>query len=107
MDFYTESKTELLADIQKGINQPYSYVVTPNNVDHLIQQHDKVLRKAYTKARLKLCDSRILQPVMHSLEVDSEAAIPSSDLTLDLLRRANNECLRLVIIDISKENYVQ
>jgi len=96
--FYTGSKAALLAFIREAVNQPYSFVVTPN-VDHLAQlQYNHELREAYAKARWRLCDSRVLLPLLHRLGVHIEEVIPGSDLTMDLLEWANDEGLRLVLI---------
>lgn len=101
--FYTGSKAALLACIREGVKQPYSFVVTPN-VDHLAQlQQNAALRTAYAKARLRLCDSRILMPLLQRLGVAVEEVIPGSDLTVDLLRWADQERLRIVLIGASQE----
>nr|WP_304664917.1 WecB/TagA/CpsF family glycosyltransferase [Stutzerimonas zhaodongensis] len=84
--------------IREGVKQPYSFVVTPN-VDHLVQlEHDVQLRDAYAKARWRLCDSRILLSLLTRLGVHLDEAIPGSDLTLDLLKWADAERLRVVLI---------
>ncbi|MBE7374605.1 WecB/TagA/CpsF family glycosyltransferase [Pseudomonas lopnurensis] len=103
VDFYTGSKAALLAGIREWVEQPYSFVVTPN-VDHLAQlQQNDALREAYAKARLRLCDSRILQPLLQRLGVRIEEVIPGSDLTLDLLEWADKEHLRIVLIGATDE----
>lgn len=98
VDFYTGSKEALLACIREGVRQPYSFVVTPN-VDHLaLLQRDHQLREAYARARWRVCDSRVLNPLLRSLGVRIREVIPGSDLTIDLLRWADREQLRLVLI---------
>ncbi len=98
IDFYSGNKKALLTCIREGVKQPYSFVVTPN-VDHLVQlEHDEQLRDAYAKARWRLCDSRILLSLLSRLGVHLDEAIPGSDLTLDLLKWADTECLRVVLI---------
>jgi exopolysaccharide biosynthesis WecB/TagA/CpsF family protein len=98
IDFYSGNKKALLAYIREGIKQPYSYVVTPN-VDHLVQlENDGELRNAYAKARWRLCDSRILLSLLSRLGVHIDEAIPGSDLTLDLLKWADQDRLRVVLI---------
>ena len=77
--------------------------MTPN-VDHLAQLQDNpALREAYAKARLRLCDSRILQPLLQRLGVQIEEVIPGSDLTMDLLDWANREHLRIVLIGATEQ----
>ncbi|MCQ4277349.1 WecB/TagA/CpsF family glycosyltransferase [Stutzerimonas degradans] len=103
VSFYTGSKAALLASVREGVKQPYSFVVTPN-VDHLAQlQHNAALRAAYSKARLRLCDSRVLMPLLQRLGVAVEEVIPGSDLTIDLLRWADSERLRIVLVGASNE----
>ncbi len=98
IDFYSGNKKALLSCIREGIKQPYSFVVTPN-VDHLVQlEHDAELRDAYAKARWRLCDSRILLSLLDRLGVHLDEAIPGSDLTLDLLKWADEDRLRVVLI---------
>ena len=103
VSFYTGSKAALLAAVREGVKQPYSFVVTPN-VDHLAQlQHNAALRAAYSKARLRLCDSRVLMPLLQRLGVAVEEVIPGSDLTNELLRWADSERLRIVLVGASNE----
>lgn len=98
IDFYSGNKRTLLSCIREGIKQPFSYVVTPN-VDHLVQlETDGQLRHAYAHARWRLCDSRILLSLLHRLGVHLDEVIPGSDLTLDLLRWADTDRLRVVLI---------
>lgn len=101
INFYPANKRVLLDSVRESIRQPYSFVVTPN-VDHLVQlEHDHALRDAYAKARWRLCDSRILLSLLDRLGVHLEEAIPGSDLTLDLLQWAHQDCLRIVLIGCS------
>lgn len=103
VEFYTNTKSALLEYIKDGIRQPYSFVVTPN-VDHLAQlKENPELRLAYTKARFRVCDSRILFPLLHTLDVPVKEVIPGSDLTLDLLKWASQERLSLVLIGGTEE----
>jgi len=87
-----------LTSIRECVKQPYSFVVTPN-VDHLVQlEHDEALRDAYAKARWRLCDSRILLSLLGRLGVHLDEVIPGSDLTLDILKWADRDRLRVVLI---------
>ncbi|WP_432697789.1 WecB/TagA/CpsF family glycosyltransferase [Marinobacterium sp. YM272] len=98
VDFFTADKSSLLSDIEKRIYAPYSFVVTPN-VDHLVQLNkNHEFRDAYCKASIRICDSRVLSPLLRSLGVIIQEVIPGSDLTLDLLSWANRDRLRLVLI---------
>ncbi|WP_028239923.1 WecB/TagA/CpsF family glycosyltransferase [Stutzerimonas azotifigens] len=103
--FYTGTKQALLASIRDGVRQPYSFVVTPN-VDHLVLlQRDPGFQEAYARARVRICDSRILMPLLHSLGVEVEEVIPGSDLTVDLLRWADRENWQLVLIGSRESEY--
>ncbi len=103
VELYTDTKSALLASIKQWIRQPYSYIVTPN-VDHLVQlKTNPELRFAYTNAKLRICDSRILLPLVRSLGVPVREAIPGSDLTLDVLDWASQDGLRLVLIGGTSE----
>jgi len=98
IDFYSGTKKTLLTSIRECVKQPYSFVVTPN-VDHLFQlEHDEALRDAYAKARWRLCDSRILLSLLGRLGVHLDEVIPGSDLTLDILKWADRDRLRVVLI---------
>lgn len=98
IDFYSGNKKAFLNCVREGVKQPFSFVVTPN-VDHLLQMEtDGQLRDAYAKARWRLCDSRILLSLLDRLGVHLPEAIPGSDLTLELLKWADQERLRIVLI---------
>lgn len=98
VDFYTGTKAQLMQSIRDGVVQPYSYIVTPN-VDHLaLLQNNVRFRRAYAKARWRICDSRVLLPMLHSLGVRVPEVIPGSDLTMDILEWADRQALRLVLI---------
>ena len=98
IDFFSGNKKTLLTYIREGVKQPYSFVVTPN-VDHLVQlEYDEQLRDSYFKARWRVCDSRILVSLLSRLGIHLDEAIPGSDLTLDLLKWADRDRLRIVLI---------
>nr|WP_221189882.1 WecB/TagA/CpsF family glycosyltransferase [Azomonas macrocytogenes] len=87
-----------MACIRDWIKQPYSYLVTPN-MDHLARvRNEEAFRDAYDRARLRLCDSRVIMPLLNSLGVHVKEVITGSDLTLDLLKWANEDHLRIVLI---------
>lgn len=104
IDFFLGGKDELLLYISKAMYGPYIYIVTPN-VDHVVQfQENKDLREAYRTAGKRVCDSRILAPLLRSLGVNIKEVIPGSDLTLTLLQRANQEALTITLIGSSTED---
>lgn len=75
---------EALDGLSKGTE--FAFVVTPN-VDHVILLHESAehpvaerFRQAYTAARLRLCDSRILQ-LLAKLQGAKLEVVTGSDLT--------------------------
>tara|TARA_R110002020_G_scaffold213552_3_gene420428 strand:+ start:288 stop:1031 length:744 start_codon:yes stop_codon:yes gene_type:complete len=85
VDFYTGSKEELLSQILPACQQAFSYIVTPN-VNHIVQlEHDQKLTNAYGMASHRICDSRVLLPILKLFGVKPVEAIPGSTLTADLM----------------------
>ena len=101
IDFFTGTKEELLAAIDQDMHRPYSYIVTPN-IDHVVQlQSNPDMRESYKRAGKRICDSRILLPILKSLGVSIPEVITGSDLTLSVLRKANDQRLSVVLIGAS------
>ena len=98
IDFYLGDKTELLTSILSNSMASFSYVVTPN-VNHVVQiNHSPELRAAYADASFRVCDSKVLQPILSFFSVNLKEAIPGSDLTKDLFERANELKMRVTVI---------
>lgn len=88
VDFYSDTKEALLTQTLPACEQPFSYIVTPN-VNHIVQlEHDQQLNSAYTLASHRICDSRVLLPILKLFNVDLAEAIPGSTLTGDLMEIA-------------------
>lgn len=91
IDFYTGSKDELLDAIVAAGQQPYRYIVTPN-VNHVVLlERDAELRQAYAEASHRVCDSRVLYPLLKALKVPVQEPIPGSTLTAELLELAERQ----------------
>ena len=81
----------------RSADSAYAYLVTPN-VDHMIRLADApaAVQRAYNRADLKLCDSRILARLA-GLAGAQLSVVPGSDLTADmfrnLLRAGDRVCL--------------
>lgn len=104
IDFYCGSKNTLIADITDASQKPYSYIVTPN-VNHIVQlEHDQELRRAYASASHRVCDSRVLHPLLKALKVGVEEAIPGSSLTAELMDLANQRAWSVSVIGCEAED---
>jgi exopolysaccharide biosynthesis WecB/TagA/CpsF family protein len=104
IDFFLGTKDELLAHISGNLRKPYTYVVTPN-IDHVVQfQENENLQKAYRTADKRVCDSRILAPLLKSLGVEIKEVITGSDLTVTLLKKADLEKLSITLIGSSEKD---
>lgn len=89
IDFYDGSKDELIQEIIDISEDEFSYIVTPN-VNHVVQlENDEGLKKAYAKARHRICDSRVLLPFLRAADVHLKDAIPGSTLTEELIKLAD------------------
>ena len=103
VEFYLGKKEDLLSIIPQWVLEPYSYIVTPN-LDHLVLlQESQELNQSYHYARLRVCDSRVLIPLLKRLGVHIEEVICGSDLTIDLLKMANGAGWGVTIIGSTDE----
>ncbi|WP_231703278.1 WecB/TagA/CpsF family glycosyltransferase [Halopseudomonas pelagia] len=104
IDFYTGSKEQLLTRILPACQQPFSYIVTPN-INHIVQlEHDQRLTEAYATASYRICDSRVLLPILRLLGVKLEEAIPGSTLTADLMNIAAERHWTITVVGCEANN---
>lgn len=104
IDFYRGSKKTLIAEITDASQQPYSYIVTPN-VNHIVQlEHDQELKRAYASASHRVCDSRVLYPLLKALKVRIAEPIPGSSLTEELVRQADARAWSVSVIGCEAED---
>lgn len=104
IDFYSGSKDALIAEIIDASQQPYRYIVTPN-VNHIVQlEHDRELKRAYANASHRVCDSRVLYPLLKALQVKVEEPIPGSTLTEELIQLADERAWRVSVIGCESED---
>ncbi|MBH3438089.1 MULTISPECIES: WecB/TagA/CpsF family glycosyltransferase [Pseudomonas] len=107
IDFFLGTKDELLKHISASLKKPYTYIVTPN-IDHVVQfQENENLQKAYRTADKRVCDSRILSPLLKSLGVEVKEVITGSDLTVSLLKKADQEDLSITLIGSEEKDVVK
>lgn len=104
IDFYRGSKNTLIAEITDASCKPYSYIVTPN-VNHIVQlEHDQDLRRAYASASHRICDSRVLYPLLKRLKVEIAEPIPGSNLTAELVCLADARAWSISVIGCEAED---
>lgn len=104
IEFYGGSKEQLIDEIVDVSTQSFSYIVTPN-VQHVVQlEHDEALKQAYAKARHRICDSRVLLPLLRAANVNLNDAIPGSTLTEDLIRLADRHRWNVCVIGCEPGN---
>lgn len=103
VDFSLVDETDVVAEIRRGAERPFSYFVTPN-VDHVVNLHGRgaspasgEFRAAYDQAALRLCDSRILQRLA-AMKGIRLPLVTGSDLTARLFRQELGPGDRIVII---------
>ena len=107
IDFFLGTKDELLKHISASLKKPYTYIATPN-IDHVVQfQENENLQKAYRTADKRVCDSRILSPLLKSLGVEIKEVITGSDLTVSLLKKADQEDLSITLIGSEEKDVVK
>jgi len=98
IEFYGGTKDRLIEDLVEHSTEKYSYIVTPN-VNHVVQlETDRDLKRAYAVARHRICDSRVLLPLLRMLKVPVEDAIPGSTLTAELMNIAEERAWSVTII---------
>ncbi len=88
IDFYHGRQRELIDELIKLSDAPFKYVVTAN-VNHIVLlEHDEQFREAYGHAGHRLCDSRVLFPVLQRLNAGIAEPIPGSTLTRAMMNIA-------------------
>ncbi|SDI17992.1 polymer biosynthesis protein, WecB/TagA/CpsF family [Pseudomonas flavescens] len=104
IEFYAGSKDRLVEDLVEHSTDRYSYVVTPN-VNHIVQlESDHDLKRSYAVARHRICDSRVLLPLLRMLRVPVEDAIPGSTLTEELIDIAEQRAWNVTVIGCEDED---
>lgn len=102
--FYTGSKENLLSQILPACQQPFTFIVTPN-VNHIVQlENDQQLIDAYAMASYRICDSRVLLPMLKLFGVRPAEAIPGSTLTDDLMGIAAARQWTITVVGCEPEN---
>ena len=98
VNFFRGCKNDLLAKMLEDSGKSFRYIVTPN-INHLAMlERSKELALAYSDAYERVCDSRILEPLIRILGGFSVEVIPGSDLTHEVLELANSRKLTVTIL---------
>ena len=98
VDFFRGCKNDLLVKILEESSNSFRYIVTPN-VNHLAMlERSKELALAYSDAYERVCDSRILEPLIRIFGGFNVEVIPGSDLTHEVLGLANTKKLAVAIL---------
>lgn len=88
IDFYTGDQAQLIGALTQRVVGPFNYVVT-TNVNHVVMlEHDTAFKQAYLGAGHRICDSRVLMPVLRKLGAGVPEAIPGSTLTAAMINQA-------------------
>ena len=88
IEFYRGRQRELIDELIKLTDLPFRYIVTAN-VNHIVLlEHDQPFRDAYRNAAHRLCDSRVLFPVLQRLKAGIAEPIPGSTLTRAMMNIA-------------------
>ena len=107
IEFYGGSKQQLIDDLVAHSADKYSYVVTPN-VNHIVQLETNLdLKRAYAMARQRICDSRVLLPLLRWLKVPVQDAIPGSTLTEELIDTAEQRAWTVTVVGCEVEDIEQ
>lgn len=88
IEFYRGRQRELIDELIRLSDAPFKYLVTAN-VNHIVLlEHDEQFREAYRYAGHRLCDSRVLFPVLQRLDAGIAEPIPGSTLTRAMMNIA-------------------
>lgn len=89
IEFYRGRQRELMDELIKLSDAPFTYLVTAN-VNHIVLlERDAQFREAYRCAGHRLCDSRVLFPVLRRLHAGVAEPIPGSTLTRAMMNIAH------------------
>jgi exopolysaccharide biosynthesis WecB/TagA/CpsF family protein len=98
IEFYHGRRRELIAELIALSDQPFSYIVTPN-VNHIVLlEQGEDFRRSYLHANLRICDSRVLLPLLNRLNAGVAEAIPGSTLTKDMIQVAEDRRWPITVI---------
>lgn len=98
IDFYRGHQRELIDEIIISSGAPFSYIVT-TNVNHIVLlDHDEKFRDAYQSASHRLCDSRVLYPLLQRFNAGVAEPIPGSTLTQAMMHVAQERRWHVTVL---------
>ncbi|MEB0039866.1 MULTISPECIES: WecB/TagA/CpsF family glycosyltransferase [unclassified Pseudomonas] len=90
IEFYHGQRQQLIEELIILSRAPFSYMVTAN-VNHIVLlDHDERFRDAYQHARHRICDSRVLFPLLRRFKAEVAEPIPGSTLTRSMMSIAQD-----------------
>lgn len=103
IDFYNRKRKDLVRELTVLSSRSFRYIVTPN-VDHVVMlEHNRELRRAYRYAAYRLCDSRVLFPLLNRLHANIAEAIPGSTLTREMIQIAQQHSWTVTVIGCEQD----
>jgi len=98
IDFFKGRQVDLIQALKASAHGPFGYVVT-TNVNHVVMlENDEGFRAAYDGASHRICDSRVLMPVLRKFRAGVPEAIPGSTLTASMIEVAQREGWTVTVI---------
>lgn len=98
IDFFKGGQAELVHALTASAHDPFGYVVT-TNVNHVVMlEHDQAFKASYDGASYRICDSRVLMPVLRKFNAGVPEAIPGSTLTAAMIEVAQRERWTVTVI---------
>jgi exopolysaccharide biosynthesis WecB/TagA/CpsF family protein len=91
IEFYRGRQRELIEDLIAVEGAPFRYLVTAN-INHIVLlEHDARFREAYQHAAHRVCDSRVLFPLLQRFNAGIAEPIPGSTLTRSMMSIAQEK----------------
>jgi N-acetylglucosaminyldiphosphoundecaprenol N-acetyl-beta-D-mannosaminyltransferase len=103
IEFYRGPQRELVQELVQLCDTSFKYLVTAN-VNHIVLlEDDEPFREAYRNASHRLCDSRVLYPVLRRLNAGVAEPIPGSTLTRSMMNIAQVRRWRVTVLGSDKD----
>lgn len=103
IEFYRGPQRELVEELIHLSGTSFKYLVTAN-VNHIVLlEDDERFREAYRNASHRLCDSRVLFPVLQRLNAGIAEPIPGSTLTRSMMNIAQVRGWRVTVLGSDRD----
>lgn len=97
LEFDIAERSEWLPFVLQPISGGFEYIVTPNVYHLILLDRDPEILSAYAEAYVKICDSRVLNRLAQSMQIDLKV-YPGADIVQDLLADPKASQLKFAII---------